>query len=340
MIKYPYIGQAFEKGLSPSISKETQLEMFYSMLRIRKIEEEIERRYKEDEMKTPIHLVIGQEASCVGPCTALKKSDHVYSGHRTHGVYLAKGGNFKAMMAELYCRTTGCAGSRGGSMHLFDIEAGMPSSSAICGGIIPIATGAALASQMKKEDRVITVFLGDGAAEEGAVWESLNFAALWKLPIVYVCENNFFSVCTPLEKRQPPETKLFKKAEAFGLKASFVDGLDINQCLEASQKAVEHARSGKGPSFLEITAYRWRAHGGFGDDSITGYRDLDEVQHWQAICPIELHYKALKEAALISDSQRESMELEIRKEIEEAFEFARNSPNPKESDLYTHVYAP
>jgi len=164
------------------------------MLRIRLIELEIEKQYHLDQMKTPIHLVIGQEATSVGACAALTNEDHLYSTHRTHGNYLAKGGNLRAMMAEMYCRKSGCVASRGGSMHLIDKSVGMMSTSAIVGGIIPIATGAALAAQLKGEKRATVVFFGDAATEEGVTYESLNFAALKNLPIIYFCENNFYSV--------------------------------------------------------------------------------------------------------------------------------------------------
>jgi pyruvate dehydrogenase E1 component alpha subunit len=173
------------------------------MFRIRRIEEAIESRYHEDEMKTPIHLVIGQEATSVGCCAALTTRDLLYSSHRTHGNYLAKGGDLRAMLAELYCRINGCAGSRGGSMHLIDKSVGMAGTSAIVAGAIPIATGAALAVQLKGEDRVVVVFLGEAATEEGATSESLNFAVLKQLPIVFLCENNFYSVQSPLWTRQP-----------------------------------------------------------------------------------------------------------------------------------------
>lgn len=341
MIKYKYTGKGFsshENG-KKAYDKKFLLFLYREMLRMRLIEEEIERRYCEDEMKTPIHLVIGQEATSVGSCAALRKDDLIYSGHRTHGNYLAKGGDLKAMMSELYCRVNGCAGSRGGSMHLFDKSVGMAGSSAIVAGAVPIATGAALSSKLLGKDWVVAVFFGDAATEEGALWESLNFAVLKKLPILYICENNFYSVCSSLEVRQPGNIEIYKKAESFGLKSFKVDGTNVLDVYEATHEAVERARSGNGPTFIESVAYRWRAHGGAGDDSTTGYRDPAEVQYWQDRCPIKTFRDYLVRSNLFNESDDDAMKQKIDQEIQEAFAHAISSPNPEEKDLHTHVYS-
>jgi TPP-dependent pyruvate/acetoin dehydrogenase alpha subunit len=338
MIKYRYLGNGFTDRPCLPIAPEKQIAMYRSMLRIRRIEEVIESRYHENEMKTPIHLVIGQEATSVGACEAMTPKDLLFSTHRTHGNYLAKGGDLKAMMSELYCRANGCAGSKGGSMHLIDKKVGMEGTSAICGGIIPIATGAALTAQMQKSSHVVTAFVGDGAAEEGAVWESMNFAALRKLPIVYICENNFYSVCTPLDKRQP-ERPLFLKARAFGVRGVVVDGMDVTDVYRATQEAIQHAKSGHGPSFIEAQVYRFRGHGGSGDDSHTGYRDPAEVKVWEQYCPVTRFGHYLIQQGHLTADKIAAMEKEIAQEIQEAFEHAIQSPNPLESDLYSHVYA-
>src|ERR687891_543404 len=223
-IRYTYTARGAEV-LEPHHGAHTPeflIDLFYSMLRIRRIEEEIERRYHEDQMKTPIHLVIGQEATSVGCCAALRDTDLIYSSHRTHGNYLAKGGDLKAMLSEMHCRANGCAGSRGGSMHLIDKKVGMAGTSAIVGGAVPIAVGAALAAQMKQEDRVVVAFLGDATTEEGVTAESLNFAALRQVPAIFFCENNFYSVQSPLTKRQPPR-EIHKWAAAHHLSSSVVD---------------------------------------------------------------------------------------------------------------------
>lgn len=308
------------------------------MLRIRLIEEEIERRYHEDQMKTPIHLVIGQEATSVGCCAALRQEDLLYSSHRTHGNYLAKGGDLKAMLCEMHCRINGCAGSRGGSMHLIDKSVGMAGTSAIVGGAIPIATGAALAAQMQRVDRVSVVFFGDAGTEEGVTSESLNFAALKKLPVIFFCENNFYSVQSPLVTRQPPR-EIYKWAAGYGIGSVRVDGTNVLAVYEAVREAVKRAREGGGSTFIEAPVYRFRAHGGAGDDSHTGYRDTAELKAWEEVCPIETYFRFLANAGLITAAQRERMRAEIMQEVIEAFDYALASPNPEEKDLYTHVYS-
>jgi pyruvate dehydrogenase E1 component alpha subunit len=341
MIRYHYKGSGFQKWdkSTSGYSKDFLLQQYRDMLRIRMIEEEIERRYHEDQMKTPIHLVIGQEASVVGSCAALKITDLALCGHRTHGVYLAKGGDLKAMMSELYCRINGCAASRGGSMHLFDKSVGMLYSSAIVGGAVPIATGAALSAKMRKQDQVTALYFGDAAVEEGVMWESINFAALKKLPIIFFCENNFYSVCSSLETRQPPNVEIYKKAEAFGIPSVQIDGNNVLEVYEATKNAVEHARKQNGPVFIEAICYRYRGHGGAGDDSATGYRDPAEVKEWQQYDPIEMYYQYLLGLQIITPQHVERLRVEIMEEIMQAFEHAISSPNPTEADLYTHVYA-
>jgi len=312
--------------------------LYRSMLRIRRIEEEIERRYCQDQMKTPIHLVIGQEATAVGCSAALRETDLVYSSHRTHGAYLAKGGDLKAMLCEMHCRVNGCAGSRGGSMHLIDKSVGMAGTSAIVGGAVPIGTGAALAAQMKGEDRTVVVFLGDATTEEGVTSESLNFAALKQVPVVFFCENNFYSVQSPLAARQPPrDIRLW--AAAHQVAAVGVDGTNVLAVYDATRTAVARARSGGGPTFIEAPVYRFRAHGGAGDDSATGYRAEAERRAWEAVCPIAMFGEYLIRAGVLDVPSIEEMERAIAAEISEAFAFALASPFPTEEDLYRHVYA-
>lgn len=340
MIRYPYNDLKFTFAASPDKKYQADflVGLYRSMLRIRMIQEAIESRYHEDEMKSPIHLVIGQEATSVGVCAALRDTDLVYSSHRTQGNYLAKGGSLKAMLSELYCRANGCVGSRGGSMHLLDKSVGYAGSSALVAGSVPIATGSAFAAQYLKKDQVNVVFFGDAATEEGALWEALNFAALKSLPVIYLCENNFYSVCSSLEVRQP-RVDIYKKAETFGLNSVRLDGTKILDVYEATQEAVERARSGGGPSFIESVAYRWRGHGGAGDDSASGYRDPEEVQAWQEFCPIAGLYRNLVQQNLIDEPRQTAMTESISEEILEAFEHAINSPNPEEKDLSTHVYS-
>lgn len=340
MVQYVYAGEGPD-GFAvrgPQYDDASLRRLFFEMLRIRIIEEEIERRYSEDQMKTPIHLVIGQEATSVGACAALERSDLLYSSHRTHGNYLAKGGSLKAMLAEMFCRANGCAGSRGGSMHLIDKSVGMAGTSAIVGGAVPIATGAALAAQMRGDTRVTMVFLGDAATEEGVTSESLNFAALKQLPIVYFCENNFYSVQSPLWARQP-EREIHKWAAGYGIPAVKVDGTNVLAVYAAAREAVARARSGGGPTFIEAPVYRFRAHGGSGDDTHTGYRDTVEREAWDRLCPVAMFGEYLRETGTLSAAARDQMTAEIHSEVEKAFEFAIASPNPTEADLYRNVYA-
>ena len=338
-VRYRYDGYGYARSELSGYEPDFLRDLYRSMLRIRLIEERIESRYHEDEMKTPIHLVIGQEAVSVGSCAAMRRDDLVYCSHRTHGNYLAKGGDLKSMMSELYCRVNGCAGSRGGSMHLFDKNAGVAGSSAIVAGIVPIAAGAALAMQHRQSDQIVGVYLGDAGVEEGVFWESLNFAALWKLPILFLCENNFYSVCSPLESRQPAGVQIFEKAKAFGVEAAAVDGTNVLAVYEATREAADKVRSGAGPVFLEYRAYRWRGHGGAGDDSASGYRNPEEVKAWQTVCPVEGFRQRLAADGVMDQRRYRQLVQEIGAEIDEAFEHAINSPEPGPEELMTFVYS-
>ena len=216
------------------------------------------------------------------------QTDLVYTSHRTHGAYLAKGGDLRAMLCEMHCRANGCVGSRGGSMHLVDKRVGMAGTSAVVGGAVPIAVGAALASQMNSEDHVVVVFFGEAATEEGVTSESLNFAALKRLPVVFFCENNFYSVQSPLVTRQPPRD-IRQWAAAHHVSAVVADGTNVLAVHDAVKAAVARARTGEGPTFIEAPVYRFRAHGGAGDDSQTGYRDEAERLAWESFCPVTMY---------------------------------------------------
>jgi pyruvate dehydrogenase E1 component alpha subunit len=223
-------------------------------------------------------------------------------------------------------------------MHLIDKSVGMAGTSAIVGGAVPIATGAALAARIKGEDRVVVVFLGDATTEEGVTAESLNFAALKKIPIVFFCENNFYSVQSPLFTRQPPRD-IRVWAESHGMPAVAVDGVNVLAVRNAVDDAVARARAGDGPTFIEVPVYRFRAHGGAGDDSKSGYRDEAERTAWEAVDPLPLFGDFLTQSSLLTERDVEAMERAIAGEIAEAFEFALNSPDPTEEDLYRDVYA-
>jgi len=241
--------------------KEVLRELYRTMLRLQKVELRIAELYHQDEMKTPVHLCLGQEAVAAGVCLNLTKDDRVFSNHRGHGHYLAKEGDLKAMIAELYNRETGCSRGRGGSMHLIDTSVGVLGTSSIVGGCIPIATGAALSSVIQKDSRVSVAFFGDAAIEEGVIYESINFAMLKTLPVIYVCENNFYSVFSHLSKRQAGDD-IYRRFAGFSIPSYRVDGNNVIEVYTVARKAVNNARRGGGPSFIECRTYRTRDHHG------------------------------------------------------------------------------
>lgn len=302
-----------------------KLNLFYKLLRIRRIEEAISDRYSEQKMRCPMHFSIGQEGIAVGICELLEKSDRVISHHRCHAHYLAKGGSLKKMIAELHGKKTGCSFGRAGSMHLVDLSAGMYGSTAIAGSTIPIGVGLSLASFMKKEPHLTTIFFGDGATEEGAFAESLNFASLKNLPALFICENNLYSMYTPLSARQSEKRDRVKIAEANGLLALKGKGNDVEEVLSLAKKATDHIRSHNGPAFIELDTYRFRSHVGPKDDSHLGYRPDAEVSEWKQQCPL----KVFEEKYPIDPSTKEEMEEKVQNEINKAFTFAEESPFPE-----------
>lgn len=313
--------------------------LYQQMRRIRMVEETIVQLYPDQEMRCPVHLCIGQEAVAVGVCAALEHSDHVFSAHRSHGHYLAKGGDLQAMLAELYGRETGCARGRGGSMHLIDRSAGFLASTPIVGSIVAIAVGAAFGSRLRAEPRVTAVFFGDGATEEGVFHEAVDFAALRKLPVVFVCENNHYSVYSSLEVRQPAGRRLIDLAAGHGIVSEHGDGNDVLEVVDLSRQAVERARNGAGPSFLEFETYRWREHCGPNYDNDLGYRSEAEFRDWQRRDPIALLETQLRAQETLSEEHIQRIEDEIEAEIAEAVAFARNSDFPEPDRLADEVYA-
>ena len=294
------------------------IDLYRDMLRIRLIEEAIAEKYTEQKMRCPVHLSIGQEAIAVGVCKAALHSDYLISNHRAHAHYLAKGGSLKSMIAEIYGKKDGCCGGRGGSMHLVDLSVGMLGSTPIVGGSLPVAVGLAFATQLKKENHVTLVFFGEGSTEEGVFSECLNFAALKKLPILFICENNFYSVYSPIEVRQPPSRDRVAIARAHGMEAKIGHGNDVEEVYQMASAAITSIRQGNGPIFLEFDTYRHREHCGPFFDNHIGYRTEEEFQLWEKKCP-------LKTAPIqIPENEIQS----IRLEIQEAFEFADKSPFP------------
>jgi pyruvate dehydrogenase E1 component alpha subunit len=308
------------------------------MLRIRRVEEALADRYAEQEMRCPMHLCIGQEAIAVGVCAALSPDDAVFSNHRAHGHYLAKGGDLKAMVAELYGRATGCCGGRGGSMHLIDLDVGFLGATPIVGGTVPLAVGSAWASSLRQDGRITVVFFGDGCFEEGVVHESMNFAALHKLPVIFVCENNNFSVYTHLDERQP-ERPIYRVAEAHGITAYTGDGNNVEEVLAISRTAIDLARQGQGPQFMELHTYRWREHCGPNFDDHLNYRTLQEIEAGMNGCPIAGYTSKLEQEHADARTRIAQFEAELREEIADAFEFALSSAEPGINDAQGKIYA-
>jgi len=303
------------------------LDLQQAMLRIRLVEEAIARRYSEEKMRCPVHLSIGQEAIAVGVCANLTNEDLVLSTHRAHAHFLAKGGDLRSMIAEIYGKVTGCSKGMGGSMHLIDKPVGFMGSTAIVGNTIPVAAGLALAFKIKRSSSISCAFFGDGAVEEGAFYESVNFAVLHKLPILFICENNLYSVYSGLGVRQPDGRKIHEMVSGMGIEVDHGNG---NCILEVSQKvgeAKERILSGKGPQFLEFNTYRWREHCGPNFDNDIGYRSEKEFQEWKQMDPLKAMFNSHSEQELADLTSKISLE------IDDAFSFAEESKFPQESDL-------
>lgn len=312
--------------------------LYTTMLKIRRFEERVaELLYPEPEIICPVHLYIGQEAVATGVCANLRKDDYVFSTHRSHGHYIAKGGDTKALMAELYGKVTGCSKGRGGSMHLASPDVGLPGSSAIVAGTMPLAVGAALAFSLRGQDTVSVVFFGDGAASEGVFYESLNFASLKKLPVIFICENNLYSTHMPISACLA-DTCIFKKAEAFNMPGIKVDGNNVFEVFRAAKRAIEDARRGNGPTLIECMTYRWRGHVGPNFDLDKGLRAKEELDSWMNRCPIKALEEFLIEHDILSEPEKVQIIEGIDKEIEETIIFAKESPYPDENTLLDNVF--
>jgi pyruvate dehydrogenase E1 component alpha subunit len=312
--------------------------LYASVLRIRLVEERIAAVYAEQQMRCPVHLSVGQEAVAAGVSAALEPEDWALSGHRAHAHYLAKGGSLRAMIAELYGRVTGCCQGKGGSMHLVDTSAGFLGSVPIVGSTIPIAVGTALASQMRGERRVTVAYFGEGATEEGVFHEALNYAVLRRLPIVFVCENNFFSVYSPLSVRQPEGREVWRQAEGYGIEAWKGDGNDAVAVYERTRVAADKARGGAGPTFLEFATYRWREHCGPNYDDDLGYRPTEEIEAWKRRDPLPWLAARLLGEGGFSQAALDEFTRTIEAECDDAFHFAKTSPFPGPEKLWEHLH--
>lgn len=308
------------------------------MLRIRKVEEKIAALYPQQEMRCPCHLYVGQEAVAAGVCAALTREDYIVGSYRSHGIYLAKGGGLKALLAELYGKVTGVSKGRSGSMQLFAPEVGFLCTSAIVGGPVPIGVGAALAATLRGEDRISAAFFGDGATEEGVFHESMNFASLKKLPVIFICENNFYATYSHQSARQCADN-IYERAASYKMPGFRVDGNNVLDVYEAAQEAVKRARGGGGPTLLECRTYRWLEHVGPYPDTHLGYRSEEEVKEWMSRCPIKTFESRLLKEGILTPAKIAEWTAELEKEINDAVSFAQQSPFPSAETVGEGVYA-
>lgn len=300
--------------------------LFESMLRIRLVEESIADKYSEQKMRCPTHLSIGQEAIAVGVCANLTSQDQVLSTHRAHAHYLAKGGCLNSMMAEIYGKASGCSKGMGGSMHLIDTSVGFMGSTAIVGNTIPVAVGLALEKKLTRKKSIACVFFGDGATEEGAFYESVNFAIIHSLPILFICENNLYSVYSGLEVRQPVDRKIYKMVSALGISAQHGNGNDVEEVARKVKHAKTMILKSGGPQFLEFDTYRWREHCGPNFDNNIGYREESEFLKWKKKDPLKNFYSENSQKYI--DRKIDT----ISQEIDDAHQFADDSKFPTLQD--------
>lgn len=298
------------------------------MLRIRMVEEKIASQYPKQEMRCPVHLCIGQEAVAAGIGLNLHKNDVVFSTHRSHGHYLAKGGSLKRMIAEIYGKEDGCTMGRGGSQHLVDLSVNFIGATPIVAGTIPLAVGAAMAIQMQNKNNIAVSFFGDGACEEGVFHESLNFAALKRFPVLFVCENNYYSTLTPISLRQP-KREIFLLAKSYGIVSLQEDGNDVEKIYLLAKKALRLIKSGKGPVFLEFLTYRHLEHCGPSMEPV-GYRPKKELDNWLSKCPVKTYERKLLNQKIMTLEEINTVRIKVEKEIKKAFTYANDSPYPEE----------
>lgn len=324
-----------QKSHLGDIDRETLIDIYRQMLLVRRFEEKSAEAYSAGKIGGFCHLYIGQEAVAIGAISAIRKEDYVLTSYREHAHAIAKGISPDAVMAELYGKATGCSKGKGGSMHMFDKEVNFLGGHAIVGGQIPLATGVAFASKYKGTDQVTLCFFGEAAVNQGAFHESLNMAQLWKLPCIYICENNQYGMGTSLERAMSSQD-ISQKACAYDIAAEFVDGMDVLAVREATLRAVERARKSYLPTLLEVRTYRFMGHS-MSDPG--NYRTRAEIERHQERDPIKLFSASLKEEGILSDSEFQKIEAEVKEQVEHAVEFAEQSPLPDPKELYTDVYA-
>jgi acetoin:2,6-dichlorophenolindophenol oxidoreductase subunit alpha len=322
-----------------TLEKSLLLEMLRRMLRIRRFEEQVVRLVERGEIVGAAHSYIGEEAVAVGACLALREDDYMTGNHRSHGHPIAKGGQVQKAMAELFGKRTGLCKGKGGSMHLADFSVGILGESGILGSSIPTAVGAALGSKLQGTDRVAVAFFGDGASNEGAFHESINLAAVWKLPVIFLCENNQYAVTSSFKVMVATEN-IADRAVAYNIPGVLVDGQDVIAMHEVVSQAVTRARAGQGPSLIEGRTYRYFDHSlGLGRIVRAAYRTDEEVELWKQRDPIIIHTALLLSQSIATQAEIEQMDAQVTQEIEEAVEFARQSPYPDPAELFEDMFA-
>ena len=322
-----------------ALDKQQLEEMYRRMVRIRYFEEAVIEIHSSGELIGPAHPYIGEEAVAVGACAALRDSDRIAGNHRSHGHPIAKGGDVKRAMAEILGKSDGFCKGKGGSMHLADFSIGILGESGIVASSVPIATGAALAAKLSKQDFVSLVFFGDGASNQGACHESMNMAALWDLPVIFMCENNGYAITTSY-KNSVSVDHVSDRASAYGMPGVLVDGQDAIAVWEATNEAVRRARVGEGPTLIEAMTYRYEDHS-LGLDRIrkSEYRTQEEVDEAMLRDPLDIHRKMMINHGIATEAECVEIETTVRTEIDEAVEFARNSPFPEPADLFDDMWA-
>lgn len=323
-----------QKHRVEEIDRDLLLSLLHQMILIRRFEEKCAESYSLGKIGGFCHLYIGQEAVAVGAISAIRKDDYVLTSYREHGQAIAKGVPADEVMAELYGKAGGSSAGKGGSMHIFDADVNFLGGHAIVGGQIPLATGVAFAAKYKRTDRVALCFFGEAAVNQGAFHESLNLAQLWKLPCIYICENNQYGMGTSLKRAMSLED-VWQKACSYEVASEFVDGMDVLAVREAVLRAVERARRDSLPTFLEVRTYRFMGHS-MSDPG--NYRTRAEIEKYQERDPVKLFTATLKEQGIIDDAGLQEMEGRVREEVEHAVRFAEDSPEPDPKELYTDVY--
>jgi len=308
------------------------LKAYYYLRLIRRAEEKIIEIYSSDKIKSPVHLSIGQENIAVGVCSALTKDDVVFSNYRGHAHYIARGGDLNKMWAELYGKKDGHSGGKAGSMHLMDLNVNFMAASAIVASAIPNAVGYAFAKKSRGEKGVVVCFHGDGATDEGVYWESMNFAALFKLPILFICENNGYAIYSK-QKSRSPKDNIVEKVNSFGVKAERLQSETTKSIMKSVEVACDAIRKTNEPMMLECMTYRWFDHVGPGDDHLKGFRDSKELVNWKAKNELK------KIQAFIKPEDVHAIDLQVEVDLEMAINFAENSPFPTVDELGRHVYA-